>query len=146
MTPQQVDLIRSSFAKIFAAKEQSAKIFYERLFEVTPELRKMFKADLQAQGRKFMDMLGLIVATLRDPENMSNLLHTTAKRHVGYGVTAEHYHILKQALFWMLRKQLGAQWTPAVEAAWAELYRLVAETMQQAGNKAKAPSRSEQAA
>jgi Globin len=48
MTPQQVNLIKSSFATIFFTRDESAKLFYDRLFTVAPRLRPLFKSDMES--------------------------------------------------------------------------------------------------
>jgi len=52
-----------------------------------------------------------------------------AKRHVGYGVKAEHYAPVGAALLWTLERGLGTQWTPELAAAWAAAYGVLSEYM-----------------
>src|SRR5688572_19532974 len=75
MTPQQVNLIKSSFATIFFTRDESAKLFYDRLFTVAPRLRPLFKSDMESQGRKLMDTLSLAVTALRHPQSLDHLLY-----------------------------------------------------------------------
>jgi hemoglobin-like flavoprotein len=130
MPTSHIHLISSSFAKIYFTRDESAKLFYDRLFTIAPETRSLFKTDMESQGRKLMDTLALAVATMRQPKSLEPLLVDTAKRHVGYGATAAHYESVGAALLWMLEQQLGKDYTPEVEAAWVELYGTVADTMQ----------------
>ena len=46
-TPQQVKLVKQSFAKITPIAEQAANLFYGRLFEIAPQLRPLFKGDIK---------------------------------------------------------------------------------------------------
>ncbi len=130
MTPHQINLIKSSFAKIYFTRDESAKIFYDRLFAVAPEVRPLFKTDMTSQGKKLMDTLGLAVTALGHPQSLLALVDDTAKRHIQYGVTAAHYEQVRAALLWMMERQLGNDFTPAVKDAWAELYDWIATTMQ----------------
>ena len=50
MTPQQKDLVQSSFEKVLPISEQAAALFYSRLFEVDPSLRPLFKTDIEVQA------------------------------------------------------------------------------------------------
>jgi hemoglobin-like flavoprotein len=50
-------------------------------------------------------------------------------RHLGYGVTEEHYALFEDALHWALSEALGPEYTPEVEAAWRALYARLANTM-----------------
>ena len=45
-----------------------------------------------------------------------------AKRHVSYGVKAEHYPVVGDALLWTLEKGLRDRWTPQVADAWGTVY------------------------
>jgi hemoglobin-like flavoprotein len=48
MTPAQIALVRSSFDQVLPISEQAAEIFYARLFELAPQVRVLFKGDMQA--------------------------------------------------------------------------------------------------
>ena len=37
MTPEQVQLVQDSFAKVAPISDKAAEIFYDRLFEVAPK-------------------------------------------------------------------------------------------------------------
>ena len=58
MTPQQIDLVQSSFKKVVPIAGTAADLFYDRLFEIAPEVRSMFPQDLSEQKKKLMGMLG----------------------------------------------------------------------------------------
>jgi Globin len=70
MTPEQVTLVQASFAKIRLSSDQVAAIFYGRLFEIAPELKKLFPADMTSQRRKLMSALTLVVNILPDMESL----------------------------------------------------------------------------
>ena len=61
MTPQQVDLVQSSFAKVAPIAETAAGLFYNRLFEIAPQTKSLFHVDMAEQGRKLMTTLGVVV-------------------------------------------------------------------------------------
>ena len=62
MTPEQILLVRASFAQVKALGDQAAALFYERLFALDPTLRALFKGDLAAQRRKLLAALAMVVA------------------------------------------------------------------------------------
>ena len=39
-----------------------------------------------------------------------------------YGVKAEHYAPVGEALLWTLERGLGADWTPQLATAWGDAY------------------------
>ena len=66
MTPHQIDLVQSSFAKVTPIADTAAVIFYERLFEIAPEVRPLFHGDMTEQRRKLMTTLGIVVNGLKN--------------------------------------------------------------------------------
>jgi hemoglobin-like flavoprotein len=70
MTPDQVKAIQDSFAKVVPVSEQAAAVFYGRLFEIAPEVRPLFRGDIEEQGRKLMAMLAAVVNGLGNLETI----------------------------------------------------------------------------
>ncbi|MGJ5202593.1 globin family protein [Bradyrhizobium sp. HKCCYLR20261] len=122
MTPSQIALVQESFAKVGPISDQAAVIFYNRLFEVAPQVRAMFPEDLTEQRKKLMATLALVVNGLSNLPAILPAASALAKRHVGYGAKPEHYPIVGSALLWTLEKGLGAAWTPDVADAWTAAY------------------------
>jgi len=52
----QKTLVQTSFAQVEPIAEAAAELFYGRLFALDPSLRRLFKGDMTAQGRKLMAM------------------------------------------------------------------------------------------
>jgi nitric oxide dioxygenase len=138
MTPSDITLVKESFEKVRPIADQAATLFYGRLFELDPALRSLFHGDMVEQGRKLMASLALATATLDRPDQLLPVVRSLGVRHVSYGVREEHYATVGAALLWTLEKGLGADFTPAVRAAWTETYTLLAETMIAAARAAEA--------
>jgi hemoglobin-like flavoprotein len=122
MTPDQVQLVQQSFAKVAPISETAAVLFYDRLFEVAPKVRAMFPTDLTEQRRKLMATLAVVVGGLGNLESVLPAASALAKRHVSYGAKAEHYPVVGAALLWTLEKGLGDGWTPEIAEAWTAAY------------------------
>ena len=118
MTPNQVKLVQQSFSRVAPISDQAAVLFYDRLFEVAPQVRSMFPADMAEQRRKLMMTLAAVVSGLGDLASILPAASALAKRHVAYGAKAEHYPVVGAALLWALEKGLGDGWTSAVADAW----------------------------
>ncbi|CAN7646270.1 globin domain-containing protein [Bosea sp. LjRoot90] len=130
MTPQDIALVRSSFAQLHRRKIETACLFYERLFTTAPSTRALFKTDdIQAQAAKLMETLMVALAMLNDPGGLNVLLARLGERHRTYGVRPEHYEAVGSALLWTLETSLGADFTTQTRAAWTELYGQMAKTM-----------------
>jgi nitric oxide dioxygenase len=122
MTPDQVTLVQQSFTKVAPISDQAAVIFYDRLFEIAPQVKAMFPSDLTEQRKKLMATLAVVVNGLSNLESILPAASALATRHVGYGAKAEHYPVVGSALLWTLEKGLGETWTPEVAAAWTAAY------------------------
>jgi hemoglobin-like flavoprotein len=122
MTPDQVQLVQQSFAKVAPISEQAATIFYDRLFEVAPSVRAMFPDDMTEQRKKLMATLAIVVGGLSNLEAVLPAASALAKRHVNYGARPEHYPVVGGVLLFTLEKGLGEGWTPPVAAAWTAAY------------------------
>lgn len=113
--------------------DAAAEMFYARLFVLDPALRPLFNATaMPEQRRKLIAALNLAVGSLDDLAALRPTIEALGRRHVGYGVTAAHYHVVGAALLWTLEQGLGPAFTPRVAAAWREVYGLLAGIMQQA--------------
>jgi hemoglobin-like flavoprotein len=129
VTPAQIEAIQDSFAKVAPVAPQAAVLFYERLFEIAPSVKPLFRDDMEEQGRKLMATLAVVVNGLGNLTTILPAASTLAKRHVGYGVKAEHYEPVGAALLWTLEHGLGTQWTPDLAAAWAGAYSVLSKYM-----------------
>ena len=45
MTPEQIELVQSSFKKVMPIAGTAVDLFYDRLFETAPEVKAMFPQD-----------------------------------------------------------------------------------------------------
>lgn len=136
MTPEQITLVQTSFAKVAPIADLAANLFYTRLFEMDPTLRPLFKGDMAEQGRKLMKMLTLAVASLNRLDELTPVVQKMGERHATYGVAAHHYDTVAGALLWTLEQGLGDDFTPATRQAWVTAYTFLATTMQAAADRA----------
>lgn len=129
ITARQITLVQDSFARVAPIADQAAEIFYNKLFEYDPSLRKLFKGDMSEQGRKLMATLGVAVKSLTDLNSLVPVLQKLADRHIDYGVKAEDYTPVGNALLYALKQGLGDEFSPDVREAWVETFRIVSQTM-----------------
>lgn len=129
MTPEQVSLVQSSFAKVAPIADTAAALFYDRLFTIAPSVKQMFKGDMAEQGRKLMATLAVVVNGLRNLEAILPAASALAQRHVSYGVRPSHYASVGEALLWTLEKGLGDAWTAETASAWTSAYKTLSGFM-----------------
>lgn len=132
MTPQQIDLVQTTWAQVVPIQETAAKLFYGKLFELDPSLKPLFKGDIKEQGVKLMKMIGVAVNGLTRLGEIVPAVQDLGRRHVPYGVKSGHYDTVGAALLWTLETGLGAAFTPEVKEAWSKTYATLATVMKDA--------------
>ncbi len=129
LTVEQTYRIRKSFALVERQSGVAALTFYQRMFELDPGLRPLFKHDIEAQAGKLMEMLATCLSLLERDGQLAAVLEDLGARHLDYGVKEEHYATVGRALMGMLEKVLGSDFTPETREAWESLYREIAGAM-----------------
>jgi len=86
LTPDHIALVQETFKSVAEISEQAAELFYNRLFEIDPALKALFKNDLKEQGRLLMAMIATAVNGLNDLDAIVPAVQDLGVRHAGYGV------------------------------------------------------------
>ncbi len=129
LTVAEIDIVRGSFLNLGDENARAGELFYQQLFEDNPELKRLFLSDISIQSEKLTNMLGMIVSQIHNMPELLPMLADLARRHLGYGVEAEHYRDVGDALIGTIRDVLGPKFRPEVEAAWTKAYEGIALTM-----------------
>ena len=130
MTPRQVDAIRESWTAVEPIQDVAADLFYGRLFDQDPTLRRLFRrTDMVAQKKTLMQTLTVVVRSLDRLEQLVPAVEALGRRHAGYGVRPAHYDTVGEALLWTLGQGLGDAFTDELRDAWTEAYTTLATVM-----------------
>ncbi|MEO5942840.1 MAG: globin family protein [Ferruginibacter sp.] len=134
MKQNNITLVKSSWALVGQLDmEIVGGLFYNRLFEIMPEVKPMFsKTPLREQSKKLLTMLSYVIAKLDKLEDIMSEVTKLAQRHNKYGVENEHYTAVGSALLWTLEQGLGAKWNEDLEGAWTEVYTTLSGAMMHA--------------
>jgi len=132
MTPEQIQLCKSSWAKVEPIADDAAALFYGNLFDADPSLKSLFKGDMKAQGKKLMEMITSAVNMLDRLDDLLPVVQSLGKRHVAYGVEDSQYETVGAALIKTLEVGLDNDFTSEVKEAWVTAYDVLATTMIQA--------------
>ena len=132
MTPDQRRLVKQTYEPVREMAGPLALLFYGRLFELDPSARRLFHNDLALQGRKLMDTLDLLVASLDDFDALRERLFALGQRHRGYGVRPDQYTAVVSAFLWALGQALGPDFDAPTREAWRAVLTAVSRTMQEA--------------
>lgn len=129
MTPEQIEVVQTTWEKVKPISAQAAELFYGRLFELDPSLRPLFKGDMKEQGKKLMATLNLAVTSLTKLETILPAVQDLGRRHVKYGVPEASYSTVGEALLWTLEKGLGDDFTDNAKEAWSLTYTTLSQVM-----------------
>lgn len=132
MTPEQITLVKTTWAQVVPISEKASELFYGKLFEMDPSVKPLFKSDITEQGKKLMKAINTVVNSLDKIETMVPMIQDMGRRHVGYGVKPQHYDTVGGALLWTLGAGLGPAFTPEVKEAWTLAYTTLATVMKDA--------------
>jgi hemoglobin-like flavoprotein len=139
MSPTEQRLIRSSWAAIEPIADEAATLFYDRLFELDPQLQALFRdADMERQRMVLMQSLAVVVRNIDRLDQIIPEVEALGRRHAGYGVRADHYQTVGLALLWTVKQGLGDAFTEQTGHAWADAYRRVSSAMIEAARVAEA--------
>lgn len=123
-------LVQSSFEKIAARREEAARLFYQHLFEIAPQVRPMFAhVDIEVQGAMLMNMIAAAVKGLDRLEELEPVVAELGRRHRGYGVRIEHFAAVEECLLFIVATMMGPDFNLDVKLAWTRIYNFIAETM-----------------
>jgi|SRR5215831_17519470 len=139
MTHSQIQLVQSSFELVAPILESATMTFYNRLFQLDPSLRRLFRSPQEEQAQKLARVLTVVVQGLSKPEQILPAVEELGRRHSGYRVRREHYATFGAALLWTLQTGLGEAFTLDVREAWASAYFLLSSTMQRAAAETDPP-------
>jgi hemoglobin-like flavoprotein len=130
MTPRQIERVRTSWSAVEPIADAAARLFYDRLFEMDPAIKRLFaKTDMPAQRVILMQTLTLLVSSLDEFERVIPVLQALGRVHAAYGVRQRDYDTVEAALLWALDRGLGDAFDDETADAWATAYSAVASVM-----------------
>ena len=126
LTARQKRLLRETLAKLAPASDLVAALFYRRLVELDPSLRRQLKGPVKVQGRQFMGVLKLAILSLDKPEGLQDLLGARQRR---FDMQVGHCLTFSRALIWTFEQSLEARFTREARQTWAALLAEISRIM-----------------
>ena len=117
MTPDAIEQVRGSYARLTATDRQLSGRFYERLFTAAPNLRRLFPEDLTVLQGHFEAALALVVRNLNEMETLKEPLRDLGAQHVHWGARPEDYVTAREALVSAIGS-LSPEWDATLEGHW----------------------------
>lgn len=142
MTPSQIRAVHNSYAKIEPIAQTVGEKFYNRLFAMAPETRKLFPVDMSQQHLAFMNVVAqlvnlhlrsLISLPVTQQDNAEAAMPTMrklGKEHAKWGVIPAHFGLMRKALMDTLDEMLDDNFTSDLREAWYGAFDVMARVMQ----------------
>ena len=87
-----------------------------------------------ARSAEYQQTLPIAVGSLSHLVTLVPIVQQLGVRHGGYGVKAEDYDSVRQALMWTLALVLQDAWTDELSSAWNTAYAMLAGVMKEASS------------
>ena len=117
MTPEAIGAVKVSYEAVAARPRQLASRFYEELFTVDPNLRRLFPQDLTTLQGHFEAALALVIRNLDEVRVLHGSLRELGAQHVHWGARPEDYVTAREALIGAVRG-LSSNWDARLEGQW----------------------------
>nr|KAF6501586.1 neuroglobin [Molossus molossus] len=148
MERPEPELIRQSWQVVSRSPLEHGTVLFTRLFDLEPHLLPLFQYNCRQFSspedclsspefldhiRKVMLVIDAAVTNVEDLSSLEEYLAGLGRKHRAVGVKLSSFSVGKgtvgESLLYMLEKCLGPAFTPAVRAAWSQLYRAVVQAM-----------------
>mgnify|MGYP000008052231 CR=1 FL=1 len=116
---EPVEVVRSSFPRVFAKKAELTSRFYQHFFQARPEIEEMFSINFGLQKEMFSAMLALVARDLAQPETFNMHAEKLRKQHAPLAVSGDQWNAAKDALILTFREVLKDDLSEEEDDAWA---------------------------
>lgn len=128
-TPDEIDLIRTSFAPTMPVGAKAAETMFGNLFETDSAFTVLFSEMKGPPKTMLWATVGLIVNNLEDLGSLDVPLTQLGARHASFGATPERYGTFADVIIGTIASINGEDWTDAHEDAWEKVLGHVVDTM-----------------
>lgn len=130
LSEEHAEVIRATLPVIGAHIDEITPVFYRTMFDENPDLlRDTFNRGNQklgAQQRALAASIATFASLLVDGRSPVDMLSRIGHKHASLGITPGQYQVVHDHLFAAIVEVLGEAVTPAVAAAWDEVYWIMA--------------------
>ena len=122
MKLNDVELIKSTFARIESEQHAFAGRFYANLFQSCPEVEQLFKSvGMEMQGKMVIQAIGIAVNSMDHPDDFSTIFRSLGRRHLLYGVKSDFYPFLSEAFIETCKSTFGSLIDDWIHSHWEKV-------------------------
>jgi hemoglobin-like flavoprotein len=139
MGPNDLSALRNFFTAIEPKLPEVVDAMYARVFEAAPWAKPLFTGNLQAQQKRYMQMLQTMVKLTRSShlwpvgaftgEASLPILDQLGTIHADVGIKREHFDLMKSILSQCCKEVGGDAFNPRVEKALGFIFDVVANSL-----------------
>ncbi|MEU2288355.1 globin domain-containing protein [Streptomyces sp. NPDC013178] len=135
LSDQSAPIVRATLPAVGAALGDITDLFYRHMFKECPDLlNELFNRANQKNGTQREALAGALAAfaqaLVEHPDQRPDaILGRIANKHASLGITSDQYTLVARHLLGAVAEVLGDAVTPAVAAAWDEVYWLMANAL-----------------
>ncbi len=129
LTEVQIRLVKSTVPLLESAGVAVTEYFYNRMFNVQPELLDIFNMSNQRSGRQQFALFSAVASYARHIDDLAALrevVERVANKHTSLFIQPEHYDIVGYHLIATLQELAPDAFTAEVVEAWTAAYALLA--------------------
>ncbi|KAK4543306.1 hypothetical protein LTR36_005665 [Oleoguttula mirabilis] len=132
LTPEQVQIVRSTVPVLQQHGNAITKTFYATLLKEVPDLRNVFNHANQANDHQAQALAGALYAYashIDDLGALSPAVEKICQKHASLYIQPDHYKVVGEYLLRAMGEVLGSALTPEVLEAWGAAYWQLANLM-----------------
>ncbi|MDL9936766.1 globin domain-containing protein [Gordonia sp. ABSL1-1] len=123
------ELLETSLALVDLPDDGLTVRFYDKLFELHPEVAPMFGRDTRQQASMLRTAVISVLDHLDDAAWLTSTLGSLGRRHADWGVTEPMYGIVAEVLVATMAEIGADAWTDEMSEAWTQALTAVAGLM-----------------
>ncbi|XP_025105346.1 non-symbiotic hemoglobin 1-like isoform X1 [Pomacea canaliculata] len=144
-TEEQKRIVVESWKIIQQDIAKVGVVMFVGLFETHPDVQDIFipfkgkkledlwtSTDLKSHVLRVMGTVEKCLARIHEPAKMESILHELGVKHLLLNIRVEYLDLIGPQFIKAVRPAMGDLWTPEVESAWANLFRLITHIMKEA--------------
>ena len=132
MTPQQIELVKSTVSILREHGVALTTYFYNRMLNNHPELKNIFNMESQNSGRQPRALAAAVLAYaehIENPEVLAKAIERITTKHVSLNIQADQYAIVGENLLHSISEVLNVPMESDLIAAWKAAYMQLAEIL-----------------
>ncbi|XP_060071947.1 uncharacterized protein LOC132551816 [Ylistrum balloti] len=144
-TDRQRELVVQTWGIIQEDMARVGVVMFMKLFETHPDVQDVFmpfkgqskedlkhSSQLKAHALRVMNTVEKCLGRMNEPAKLQEMLHDLGTRHVMYSAKVDYIDLIGPQFIWAIQSSVGDQWTPEVEQAWSDLFKLISHYMKAA--------------